>query len=47
MNEMVLLYADDWVGICYCCCCVDEATCMGCYCWLGDAVFCIQVVSFV
>ena len=28
-------------------CCLDEASCTGCYWWLGDAGSCIQVVSFV
>ena len=29
------------------CCCLDEASCTGCYWWLVDAGSCIQVVSFV
>ena len=28
-------------------CCLDEASCTGCYWWLGDAGSCIQVVSFM
>ena len=28
-------------------CCLDEASCPGCYWWLGDAWSCITVVSFV
>ena len=28
-------------------CCLDEASCMGCYWWLGDVRSCIPVVSFV
>ena len=37
-----------WLGLFFCfVCCLDEASCTGCYWWLGDARFCIQVVSFV
>ena len=37
-----------WLGLCFCCvCCLDEASCTGCYWWLGDARSFIQVVSFV
>ena len=36
-----------WQGLCFCfVCCLDEASCTGCYWWLGDARSCIQVVSF-
>ena len=28
-------------------CCLVEASCIGCYWWLGDTRSCIQVVSFV
>ena len=44
---MVLLSADDWVSIFVLFVVIDEAACTGCYWWLGDAEFCIQVVSFV
>ena len=43
---MVLLSADDLVCIFFVCC-LDEASCTGCYWWLDDAGSCIQVVSFV
>ena len=37
-----------WFGLYFCfVCCLDEASCTGCYWWLGDAGSCIQVVSFV
>ena len=37
-----------WLGLYFCfVCCLDEASCIGCYCWLGDAGSYIQVVSFV
>ena len=37
-----------WLGLYFCfVCCLDEASCTGCYWWLGDAGSCIQVVSFV
>ena len=37
-----------WLGLYFCfVCCLDEASCMGCYWWLGDAWAHIQVVSFV
>ena len=37
-----------WLGLYFCfVCCLDEASCTGCYWWLGDARSCIQVVSFV
>ena len=37
-----------WLGFYFCfVCCLDEASCTGCYWWLGDAGSCIQVVSFV
>ena len=51
-----LMGKDEWGGnpVCwylglYFCfvCCLDEASCTGCYWWLGDAGPCIQVVSFV
>ena len=36
-----------WLGLYFCfVCCLDEASCTGCYWWLGDAGSCIQVVSF-
>ena len=36
------------LGLYFCfVCCLDEASCTGCYWWLGDARSCIQVVSFV
>ena len=46
LSGVVILSADDWVCI-FCCCCLAEASCTGCYWWLGDARACIQVVSFV
>ena len=46
MDKVVILSADDWVCIFFVCC-LDEASCTGCYWWLGDAGSCIQVVSFV
>ena len=37
-----------WLGLYFCfVCCLDEASCTGCYWWLGDAGSCITVVSFV
>ena len=37
-----------WLGLYFCfVCCLEEASCTGCYGWLGDAGSCIQVVSFV
>ena len=37
-----------WLGFYFCfVCCLDKASCTGCYWWLGDAWSCIQVVSFV
>ena len=37
-----------WLGLYFCFfCCLGEASCTGCYWWLGDARSCIQVVSFV
>ena len=37
-----------WLGLYFCfVCCLDEASCTGCYWWLGDARSCIQVVSSV
>ena len=37
-----------WLGLYFCfVCCLDEASCTGCYWWLGDVGSCIQVVSFV
>ena len=37
-----------WSGLYFCfICCLDEASCTGCYWWLGDARCCIQVVPFV
>ena len=37
-----------WLGLYFCCwCCLDEASCTGCYWWLSDAGSCIQVVSFL
>ena len=37
-----------WFGLYLCfVCCLDEASCPGCYWWLGDARSCIQVVFFV
>ena len=37
-----------WLSLYFCfVCCLDEASCTGCYWWLGDAGSCIQVVSFV
>ena len=37
-----------WLGSYFCfVCCLDEASCTGCYWWLGDARSCVQVVSFV
>ena len=37
-----------WLGLYFCfVCCLDEASCTGCCWWLGDAGFCIQVISFV
>ena len=38
-----------WWLVFYFCfvCCLNEASCTGCYCWLGGALSCIQVVSFV
>ena len=47
---MVILSADDpdcWWLIFLSCCCLDEASCTGCYWWLGDAGSCIRVVPFV
>ena len=43
---MVILSAGDWVGTFFVCC-LDEASCAGCYWWLGEAGLCIQVLSFV
>ena len=45
MSKAVTLSADDWIYIFVCC--LDEASCMGCYWWLGDAGSCIRVVLFV
>ena len=37
-----------WLGLYFCLvCCLDEASCTGCYWWLGDIGSCIQVASFV
>ena len=37
-----------WLGLYFCfVCCLDEASCTGCYWWLLDARSYIQVVSFV
>ena len=37
-----------WLGLNFCFVyCLHEASCTGCYWWLGDAGSCIQVVSFV
>ena len=37
-----------WLGLYFCFVCyLDEASCTGCYWWLGDARSCIKVVSFV
>ena len=37
-----------WFGLYFCfVCCLDKASCTGCYWWLGDSGSCIQVVSFV
>ena len=36
-----------WLGLFLLCLLLDEASCPGCYCWLGDARSCIQVVSFL
>ena len=33
---MVILSADDWVCIFWFVCCLDEASCTGCYWWLGN-----------
>ena len=36
-----------WLGLYFCFVCyLDEASCTGCYWWLGDARCCIHVVSF-
>ena len=37
-----------WLGLCFCfVCCLDEASCIGCYWWSGDAGSWIQMISFV
>ena len=37
-----------WFGLHFCfACCLDEASCTGCYWWLGFAGSCIQVVSLL
>ena len=37
-----------WLGLYFCFIYyLDEASCIGCYWWLGDAGSCIQVVSFL
>ena len=37
-----------WLGLYfYCCCCLDEVSCTGCYWWLGDAGSGIQVLLVV
>ena len=36
-----------WLSLFFFVCCFDEASCPGCYFWLGDARSCIQVVSFL
>ena len=36
-----------WLSLYFCFVCLDEAFCIECYWRLGDAGFCIQVVSFV
>ena len=37
-----------WFGLYFCSvCCLDEASCTRCYCWLGDARSCIQVIFLV
>ena len=47
VSEVIILSADDW-GLHFCfVCCLAEASCTGCYWWLGDAGSCIPVVSFV
>jgi len=33
---MVIRSADDWVGIFVLFFCLDEASCTGCYWWLGE-----------
>ena len=36
------------IGFIFCfVCCLDEASCTGCYWWFGDAWSCILVVTFV
>ena len=35
LSEVVILSADDWVYIFVCC--LDEASCIGCHWYLGDA----------
>jgi len=42
---VVILSADDWA--CIFVLFFGEASCTGCYLWLGYAGSCIQVVSFV
>ena len=37
-----------WLGLYFCfICCLDEASCTGCYWWLADTRSCITVVSFL
>ena len=47
LSEVVILPADDLVCIFVLFVCLDEASCTGCYWWLGDARSCIKVVSFM
>ena len=47
LSEVVILFAYYWVDIFLFVCCLDEASCTGCYWWLGYARSCIQAVSLV
>jgi len=47
LSDMVILSAGDWVCIFCFIHYLDEVSWAGCYCCLGDAGFCLQVVSLV
>ena len=45
---MIILSVDDWVlFLLFFFFFLDKVSCTGCYCWLGDAGSCIEVVTFV
>ena len=47
LSEVVILSADDLVCIFVLFCCLDEGSCRGCSCQVGNDRSCIQVVAFL